>query len=292
MRKNIFFLILLTNSFVFFNINNCNALALDEDLNSDGQKDVIIEGHNVEIPGAYTEMFYKNSGLAYRHAEFDTNFDGNIDVIIDFGSPCGIIKQDFNFDGKFDATSGLIHVAPIWLVSYVPWPGWPANFDTWYVIENAKYTCQHVNQLKSNTDEDIKNYLYGEKKKALSDIYKIDSKAKPLISYLSDIYTVARSNYVTEIEGMLKKVININTTDKNGDTLLIKAIKKGNLEAIKLLINRGADVNIKNNEGVTALMLIGKLENSPYSELLRLQGKDPTFAQEIIESLRKIEQKK
>jgi len=58
-----------------------------------------------------------------------------------------------------------------------------------------------------------------------------------------------------------------------------------------LLISRGADVNIKNNEGVTALMLVGKLENE-YLELLRLQGKDPAFVQEIVSSLRKLEQKK
>jgi len=221
--KNTLLLILLTNFLIFLNINNYNALAaLDEDLNSDGKKDVIIEGHNFEIPETYTNEFYKNSGWAYNHAELDTNFDGNMDVIIDFGSPCGKIKQDFNFDGKFDKVNGLIHVDPIWLVSYVPWPGWPANFDTWYVIDNAKYTCKQMNQLKSNTEEDITNYLYGEEKKTPADIYKIDSKAKPLTSYLSDIYKAARNSYVTEIEDMLKKGININAADKDGDTLLIK----------------------------------------------------------------------
>ena len=48
-----------------------------------------------------------------------------------------------------------------------------------------------------------------------------------------------------------------NTADPPGDTLLMSAAVAGSLEAMKLLVDRGADVNAQNAFGATALDLVG-----------------------------------
>ena len=46
----------------------------------------------------------------------------------------------------------------------------------------------------------------------------------------------------------------MNTRNNEGTTALIIATKNKQQETIKLLLDRGADVNIQNNEGTSALM--------------------------------------
>ena len=48
--------------------------------------------------------------------------------------------------------------------------------------------------------------------------------------------------------------ININIQDENGNTALINASGKGNLEIADYLINNGADINHQNKSGLTAIM--------------------------------------
>ena len=53
---------------------------------------------------------------------------------------------------------------------------------------------------------------------------------------------------------LLEKGANINTKDSEGWTPLHHAARSGNEEIIKLLLERGANVNATNNNGTTALM--------------------------------------
>ena len=48
--------------------------------------------------------------------------------------------------------------------------------------------------------------------------------------------------------------VNINFEDELGNTALITASKKGNLELLKYLIDKGADLNSQNKNGYTSLM--------------------------------------
>ena len=55
--------------------------------------------------------------------------------------------------------------------------------------------------------------------------------------------------------------ISIDHANKKGDTALIRAAWKGELEALRLLIDRGADVSIRNGSGCTALLMAAMHNN-------------------------------
>jgi len=56
---------------------------------------------------------------------------------------------------------------------------------------------------------------------------------------------------ILEIEG-----INVNLANKNGETALMVAVKENLLEITNMLLKKGADVNKKNDRGMTALMKV------------------------------------
>ena len=69
------------------------------------------------------------------------------------------------------------------------------------------------------------------------------------------------NTFLKTIEYVNKKInLNFNATNENGDTFLIAASRQGSLKIVKSLIGYGADVNAKNNDGRTALMLTSNLE--------------------------------
>ena len=53
----------------------------------------------------------------------------------------------------------------------------------------------------------------------------------------------------------------INAKDHVGNTALLRASISGNVEAIKLLLERGADIEAQNNMGKTALMIASNSGN-------------------------------
>mmetsp|Transcript_897 Transcript_897/g.1153 ORF Transcript_897/g.1153 Transcript_897/m.1153 type:complete len:638 (+) Transcript_897:19-1932(+) len=70
----------------------------------------------------------------------------------------------------------------------------------------------------------------------------------------TDVFSMARNNRYEE----LKKTINggnfpIDTTDAHGNTLLLVACQNGLKRVVKLALRSGADINIQNNSGNTAL---------------------------------------
>jgi ankyrin repeat protein len=53
---------------------------------------------------------------------------------------------------------------------------------------------------------------------------------------------------------LLDRGTGVNTTDKDGHTLLMEAVFGGHLDTVKELLERGADVNAQDSNGWTALM--------------------------------------
>ena len=71
--------------------------------------------------------------------------------------------------------------------------------------------------------------------------------------------------------GRNMNVININAKDINGNTALLVVAETGDIEKMRLLLSRGADVNTINNNGQTALSIVATSENaSQNEEILRL----------------------
>ena len=54
--------------------------------------------------------------------------------------------------------------------------------------------------------------------------------------------------------------VDINKQDKFGDTPLISAIEGKNFDLINMLLEKGADINIRNNEGKTALTIAKRMK--------------------------------
>ena len=69
-----------------------------------------------------------------------------------------------------------------------------------------------------------------------------------------------KSDNVKEIKGYLASGANVDIKDKDGRTPLILAALNGSERAIQILLSRDANVDIQDNEGNTALMLAGLQE--------------------------------
>ena len=74
------------------------------------------------------------------------------------------------------------------------------------------------------------------------------SAADPLIQAI-------RNNDLNSLKASLAKGADVNTKDARGSTLLMHAAAVGSPEAVKLLLDSGADVNAKNEVEATALIL-------------------------------------
>jgi len=69
-------------------------------------------------------------------------------------------------------------------------------------------------------------------------------------------------------ELFIKAGMDINSRDRDGSTALMVASEKGDVQMAQLLIQNGADVNAKNIDGYTALMYVAYKGNLAIAELL------------------------
>ena len=60
-----------------------------------------------------------------------------------------------------------------------------------------------------------------------------------------EFFAAARKGDVAAVKGLLDKGVNVNAKTRYGATALSYACDKGHVELVKLLIERGADVNVK-----------------------------------------------
>jgi ankyrin repeat protein len=72
----------------------------------------------------------------------------------------------------------------------------------------------------------------------------------------------------------IKEGFNVNTKDKDGYTALLIASEKGDIEMAHLLVEKGADLNAKDKDGYTALMYVAYAGNLEIAKLLIKNGAD------------------
>jgi ankyrin repeat protein len=83
--------------------------------------------------------------------------------------------------------------------------------------------------------------------------------------YLDPAFNVDPPRILQDITDILCAGANLNTRNGHGQTVLMRSVIKFDKEVALLLINNGADVNAKDNGGVTALMYAsGSLEVAEY----------------------------
>lgn len=71
---------------------------------------------------------------------------------------------------------------------------------------------------------------------------------------------------------LLEKGANIDMVDQDGWTALMGATVQGSLEPVKLLLEHGADVNAKNHNGDTALVMAIGMKNVEIEDALIEHG--------------------
>lgn len=69
------------------------------------------------------------------------------------------------------------------------------------------------------------------------------------------LFEAAESGDIAGVKAAMSLGADINSTDDNGETALMKACWRGYIETVRLLIEHGADVSIKDDNGKTALDL-------------------------------------
>jgi ankyrin repeat protein len=76
------------------------------------------------------------------------------------------------------------------------------------------------------------------------------------------------------VKFLVSEGADVNMVNNNGGTALMAASEKGNLEIVKFLVSKGADVNAVNNNGNTALMLASENGNLEMVKFLFSEGAD------------------
>lgn len=75
--------------------------------------------------------------------------------------------------------------------------------------------------------------------------------------------------YYLECDLVLKPCVNVNCKNKKGATLLHEAVKSNNIELVKLLISKGADLTISDDRKSTPIDLAMKNGNTAMMEVLK-----------------------
>lgn len=85
----------------------------------------------------------------------------------------------------------------------------------------------------------------------------------------------ARSGDVKQVQALLAQGANANASDRDGTTALMFAAQQGYTEIVKVLCDRGADLNLRRKlYGITALMLAAANHRVDALELLLAKGAD------------------
>ena len=83
----------------------------------------------------------------------------------------------------------------------------------------------------------------------------------------------ARNGHTQVVRMLIEKGADPNIQDIIGWTALMKAAHKGNVEIAQILINNGADLNLKNIDGHTALYIAERVDiREEISAMLRVVG--------------------
>lgn len=99
-------------------------------------------------------------------------------------------------------------------------------------------------------------------------------KANPTNTIKEDIFAAIRSIDYTSINVLLAEDTNIDTVDRQGNTLLMTAAEMGNPRIVDIILSHNPDMNKTNDKGVTALMIAAKSGQLHIIEKLVKNGAD------------------
>src|SRR5690349_76010 len=88
------------------------------------------------------------------------------------------------------------------------------------------------------------------------------------------LWRVAESGDVEELAALLPRVANINARNEHGVTALMRAAQEGHVDVVRVLLEHGADANIKRNDKFTALALAAFFGHTAVVRALMEHGAD------------------
>jgi uncharacterized protein len=83
------------------------------------------------------------------------------------------------------------------------------------------------------------------------------------------LIVAAGNNHNETLELLMNRGADINMRNKSGETALMWAAGNNHIEAVEMLLERGAKIHARNRSGQTALRLAQKCENQAIAELIR-----------------------
>ena len=109
--------------------------------------------------------------------------------------------------------------------------------------------------------------------------YKEDQQAfvDPKEKGMRKALLAAKSNNIAQMEDALEEEVPINTADQFGNTLLILAAQQGSKRMAKFLLRRGANINMQNLKGNTALHFCYAYNFPDLGEYLKKKGADDSI---------------
>ena len=78
--------------------------------------------------------------------------------------------------------------------------------------------------------------------------------------------------YIMDVKSLLDNGADVNARNNNGQTALMGASWMDHTEIVQLLLENGADVNAKSNDGQTALMIVSDCDEEFMEYFIGLQG--------------------
>lgn len=162
-----------------------------------------------------------------------------------------------------------------------------------YVLRKKENTafCTHVALKTSDADASKMVIDRCEKKKKKSKKNKFTSPCRifarnntlllsradfGLKPQSKDLFYVVERYGVEEVKKAIDTGVDINQKNNNGFTPLLIAVKEYNLEIVKYLVSQGADFKLKNNDGFDALIIATHGNFKNIFEYLLSQGADIT----------------
>jgi uncharacterized protein len=138
-------------------------------------------------------------------------------------------------------------------------------------LENERNECQDAQCIK-------KAYEIRIKELGLSSygivIFRPSIQSTPYSEDNSKLLKAAKKGSLEDVKTLLEKGADLHAKDQNGLTVLVYAVLSGNVELVKHLVNRGAGVNARDEDGSTALMVASRLGNVDVMTLLADHGAD------------------
>lgn len=141
------------------------------------------------------------------------------------------------------------------VLSHAAWYSLPPELKLYTIylrIERAKNVTEVISSLNaiSRTNKELYNFA----QVLIQDFTKKYIQQHPDLAY-EEFFDAVQANRISVVRTFITAGINVNVKDERfGNTALIWAVQNNNKEIVQMLLDKGADVNVKNIYGYTALM--------------------------------------